>query len=261
MNITKKDPSANTGLRPLIGVLLAVLLICGAFFLVIAGINETKKNRYIGQDIERKNSIIINGEGKIFAKPDIGQISLSVLTEAKTVAGAQKNNNEKMNKVLGAIKEAGVEEKDIKTANYSIYPKYQYLSGKSIVIGYEVGQTLEVKIRDLDKFGAIIGEATENGANQVGSLSFTFDDPEGLKTEARQKAIENAREKAEALAGTLGVKLIRVIAFSESASQSPAIPYYSYKEAYGMGGGGSDATIETGQNEIIANVSITYEIN
>ncbi|MDD5590198.1 MAG: SIMPL domain-containing protein [Candidatus Portnoybacteria bacterium] len=260
MDIINANSPSGKSLRPAISVFLAILLLSAAFFLILAGINEVKKNQYIGQDIERKNSITINGEGKIFAKPDIGQISLSVITEAKSVADAQKNNNEKMNKIIETIEATGVDEKDIKTANYNIYPKYQYTYGKSVLIGYEVSQTLEIKIRNLDKFGEIIAKATENGANQVGSLTFTFDDPEKLKTEARQKAIENAREKAEALADALKVDLVRIIDFSESSSEPP-VPYsYSYKEAYGVGGGGDTASIQTGQNEIIANVSITYEI-
>ena len=247
--------------RPLKGilmVLLAALIFMTLIFLIFATQNEIKKGRYIGQEIERTSSVAVSGQGKVSAKPDIGEVSLSVVSEAPTVAAAQKDNTEKMNKIIAGMKGLGVEEKDLKTTNYTIYPKYQYVYGKSNIIGYEVNQTLEVKIRNLDKVGDILTKATELGTNQMGALSFTFDDPEGLQAEARKKAIDEAKEKAEVLADDLGVKLVRIISFSESTSQ-PSPPYY-YAEKLGVGGGGETPEIQTGQNEIVANVTITYEI-
>jgi len=246
-------------LKMLIGALFGILIIIVAVFMVFAAMNEYKKGGYIGQDIVAKNTITISGEGKIFATPDIGVIDLGVVSDAKTVAGAQKDNVEKMNKITQAMKDLGVEEKDLKTTNYSIYPSYQYISGRSDIIGYEVSQTLEVKIRNLDKVGDILAKAAELGANQVGSLSFTFDDPEKLNQEARTKAIANAKEKADALSNVLDVKLIRIINFTES-SYVPPIPYYS-KRSLGMGGGETATPdIQTGQNEVSSNVTIVYEI-
>ena len=246
-------------LKMLIGALFGILIIIMAVFMVFAAMNEYKKGGYIGQDIVAKNTITISGEGKIFATPDIGVIDLGVVSDAKTVAGAQKDNVEKMNKITQAMKDLGVEEKDLKTTNYSISPRYQYTSGRSDIIGYEVSQTLQVKIRNLDKAGDILGKGAELGANQVGSLSFTFDDPEKLNQEARTKAIANAKEKADALSNVLGVKLIRIINFTES-SYVPPIPYYS-ERSLGMGGGETATPdIQTGQNEVSSNVTIVYEI-
>jgi len=246
-------------LKMLLAALFAVLIVVVAVFMVFAAMNEYKKGGYIGQDIVAKNTISISGEGKIFATPDIGIIDLGVVSDAKTVAAAQKDNVAKMNKITQAMKNLGVEEKDLKTTNYSIYPRYQYLAGKSDIIGYEVSQTLEVKIRNLDKVGDIISKGAELGANQTGSLSFTFDDPEKTNAEARTKAIQNAKEKADALSASLGVKLVRIISFSESSYQPPT-PYYSDK-ALGIGGGGATPPdIQTGQNEVTSNVTIVYEI-
>lgn len=249
-------------LKPLLAILISLLLIAVVIFMIFAAMNELKKSRYIGQDATLKNSIVISGEGKIQAKPDIGQISLSVVSEAKTVNNAQKDNTEKMNKITTAMKDLGIEEKYLKTINYSIYPKYEYRRGKSEIIGYEVNQTLEAKIKDLEKVSVVLNKATELGANQIGSLIFTFENPEDLQAQARKKAIENAKEKAGILTKDLGVKLVRVLNFSESSSPMP-YPMYGYAEALGvggMGGGGEAPKVEAGQNEIIANVIITYEI-
>ena len=247
--------------RPLKSILIAlfvVLVFIAIIFMIFATQNEIKKGRYIGQEVENKNSISISGQGKVLAKPDVGQISLSVISENSTVAAAQEDNTEKMNKIIEGLKEMGIEEKDLKTTNYTIYPKYQYLYGKSNIIGYKVDQTLQVKIRQLDKVSSVLNKATELGVNQIGSLSFTFDNPEKLQAEARKKAIDNAKEKAEVLANDLGVKLGRIISFSESVSQPP-IPYY-FAEKLDVGGGAETPQIETGQNEITANVTITYNI-
>ncbi len=246
-------------IKMLIGALFAALIIIVAVFMVFAAMNEYKKGGYIGQDVVAKNTITISGEGKIFATPDIGVIDLGVVSDAKTVAASQKDNVDKMNKIAQAMKDLGVEEKDLKTTNYSINPRYQYISGRSDIIGYEVSQTLEVKIRNLDKVGDILGKGAELGANQVGSLSFTFDDPEKLNQEVRNKAIANAKEKADALSNVLGVKLIRIINFTESFYVPPT-PYFS-ERSLGIGGGGaSTPDIQTGQNEVTSNVTIVYEI-
>lgn len=241
---------------PMVAVSVAVLLV---IFLASATYTKVKEGRYMGQGMQYKNTINILGEGKVFAKPDIGQVSLSVISDALTVASAQKDNTDKMNKITSAMKEAGIKEEDLKTANYNISPRYQYSAGRSTIIGYEVSQALEVKIRNLDKVGDILGKAVAAGANQVGSLTFTFDDPEKLNSEARQKAIDNAKEKARDLAKSLGVALGKVVSFSEGTGGTPAPMYSSAKEALGMGGG-AIPDIQTGQNEINIIVSISYEI-
>ncbi len=248
---------------PKFAMAVAIVLILFLAVLAISGIvdinNKIKEGRYIGQSTQYKNTISISGEGKVLAKPDIGQVDLSVVSDAVTVAAAQKDNTDKMNKITKAMKDLGVAEEDLKTVNYSIYPRYQYIKGKSEIIGYEVSQTLGVKIRNLDKAGDILGKAASSGANQVGSLTFTFDDPEALKSEARQKAVANAKQKAEDLAKGLGVTLGKITSFSENVFGEP-IPIYA-QESLGIGGGGGAAPeIQTGQNEIQVNVTLSYEI-
>lgn len=243
---------------PWVAVAVALFLI---LFLAAETINVYKESRYVGQGVQYKNTISVAGEGKVVAKPDIGQVDLSVISDAATVAAAQKNNTDKMNKITQAMKDTGIKEEDLKTTSYNISPSYQYTGGKSVIIGYEVTQTMEVKIRDLAKVGDILGQAAAAGANQVGSLTFTFDDLEKVKREARQKAIVNARQKAQDLAKSLGVTLGKITSFSESvADGSMPVPMYSANEALGMGGGAAAPDIQTGQNEVLVNVNIAYEI-
>jgi uncharacterized protein len=166
-----------------------------------------------------------------------------------------------------------VEEKDIKTVGYNVYPQYEWQQsactpggicppGRQILTGYEVRQTITVTVRDTEKAGELLSSVGELGASEVSSLTFTVDEDESLRDEARAAAIAQAKEKADELAEQLGVKLVRIVSFSESNGGYP-VPYYG--EAYGRGGVmAQDAKLapETpmGENTYISNVNITYEI-
>ncbi len=244
----------------------ALLVILGVFLitLIISKAVDIKDKIQI-----TGNTITVSDTGEIYAKPDLALTTFSVITEAKTVAEAMQENTKKMNAVISFVKGEGIEDKDVKTTNFNISPRYEWYEenqcyppcpgGKRVLVGYEVTQSLEVKIRDMVKIGDVIQGATDAGANQVGDLQFTIDKEDELKKQAREQAIEKAKTKAKELAGQLGVKLVRIINFSESS----VIPYYYgllEKAAAPSGVGGGAPQIETGENKIEVTVSITYEI-
>ena len=216
---------------------------------------------------ETENTITVTDTGTIYAKADLAVANFSVVVEDKTVGKAMSENTQKMNAVISFMKEQGIEDKDLKTTNFNIYPRYEwydstqyYPSGTRVLVGYEVTQTLQVKIRNIEKIGEILEGGTSAGANEVGDLEFTIDNQDELKKQARQEAITKAKAKAEELAKELGINLVRISNFSESS----VLPYfYSMKEAaVGMGGDEALApSIQTGENKIEVTVSITYEIN
>jgi len=262
-NLEDKNKILLTGLL----IILAVFLLALTVSTVVGIQNKIKEGKYIGQEIETKNTITVADKGEVYAKPDLALTTFSVVTEKKTVSEAISENAKKMNAVIDFVKEQGVEDKDLKTISFNIHPRYEwygvtqfYPQGRRVLVGYEVRQSLEVKIRDMEKIGDIIEGATDAGANEVGDLQFTVDNPDELKKQARGQAIEKAKNKAEELASQLGVRLVRIVNFSESG----VIPfYYGLQKAAGMGGGeeASAPAIETGENKIEVNVTITYEIN
>lgn len=212
---------------------------------------------YVGADVAYKNTISVRGEGKIYTKPDIAIVNLSVVTEGKDIKDVQEENSEKMNDVIEFLKDFGVTEKDIKTTNYQLYPRYNYENRRiPQIIGYEINQTLEVKIRNMDKIGEILERSVSIGINQVSSLTFGVDKDEELKEQARAMAIEDAKQKAKNLASQLGVKLVKLSGFDEGTS----FDYPIYREL-GIGGGGETPQIEVGENEILVNVTLIYEID
>ena len=252
-------------LKFVFGTLAILFLAVVTVWFGVGALNKLKENRFIGKEAEVKNTISVSGTGEIWAKPDLALIDFSVVGEKKTVIEAMAENTKKMNSVIEAIKSQGVEEKDLKTTNFSISPRYEwyekseiYPAGKRVLVGYEVNQTLQVKIRDLTKIGNIIQVATEAGANQVGDLRFMIDKQDELKSQARKEAIEKAKVMAKEIAGQLGVKLVKITNFSENATAPIPYPYFMERA---MGGGAETPQIQTGENKIEVQVSITYEID
>ncbi|GAH99125.1 unnamed protein product, partial [marine sediment metagenome] len=153
-----------------------------------------------------------------------------------------------------------IEDKDVKTTSFNIRPRYEYSEGtygKRTLVGYEVIQKLQVKIRDLGKIGTIIEKATSSGANEISDLQMTIDNQDELKKQAREQAIAKAKVKAEELTFQLGVKLGKLVSFNESFY----VPRYDtgiyMKEAVG---GGEVPDIQTGENKISVSIVISYEI-
>jgi len=239
---------------------LIVFLIVLTVYVVVDIQNSIKEGRYIGKEIESKNTIKITETGEIYTKPDIAMVNFSVVTERKKPSEALLANAEKMNEVINFIKSKGIEEKDLKTTTFSVYPRYEYRqTGERILTGYEARQNLQVKIRDLDKISSIIDGAVSAGANQVGNLQFIVDNEEEIKKQARELAIKKAKNKAKELASQLGVKLGDVVDFSESGTV-PEEPVLYRFESMPPAVSSASPQIETGENKISVTVTITYEI-
>lgn len=207
------------------------------------------------------DTLTVSGEGKVLAVPDVAITELSINVEAATATIAQTQANAKSNAVVDFLKNKGIDEKDIKTSGYNIYPQYDYVNGRSILRGYQVTQSFTVKIRDIENANEALDGVIDAGVNQVGGINFQIDDPEKLKDEARQKAIADAKQKAAVLEDQLGVDLGHIVSFSESQDGYFPQPYY-FKDMVGIGGGGPESApaLPVGENEIIVNVSVTYQI-
>ena len=235
---------------------MAVILSLFLIVLIVSTLVDIKEKVGISENV-----ITVSDTGVAYAKPDLGLVTATVLSEAQTVTEAMTKNTEKMNSVILAVKGQGVEEKDLQTTSFNIYPRYEwrdsttlYPEGQRVLAGYEVRQSLEIKIRDLSTIGSIIQAATGAGANQMSDLQLTIDDQEELKKQAREQAIEKAKAKAEELAEQLGIKLMGISSFSEANLAKSSVPM-------GLGGGEGDTTqIAVGENKIEITVYLTYKI-
>lgn len=217
-------------------------------------------------------NISVTGEGEVTAIPDVGQFSFSVMAEGKTASEAQEASGTKINDIIAYLKEQGVEEKDIKTSGYYLSPRYRYEErvctfgsycppGEQVQDGFDVSQTIDVKVRDTAKAGALIAGVGEKGATNLSGLNFIVDDTAEVKAEARTKAVADAKAKAEKLAEDLGVELIRITSYYENEGYYGE-PYYAKAEmsfdASNQGFGGADMPV--GETSTKVQVNISYEV-
>lgn len=236
--------------------ILALVLIIGVVISILGGVIYQMAS--LPQNAPKE--ISFSGEGKVVVKPDIAMVSFAVSTKALKSADAVNENNQKMNAVIKAIKGVGIDEKDIQTTVYNLQPWYDYTREGSVFRGYSLEQQISVKVRNLDTVNNVLDKATSAGANNVGNLSFTVDDMETVKAEARAKAIEQAKQKAKTLAKQAGLNLGKLTNVSEGYSGYPT-------PSYGIGGGANmmketsyAPDIQVGQSEVSVSVSLTYQV-
>jgi len=217
-------------------------------------------------------SFSVSGKGEVNIVPDIAQFSFGVTTEGgKDIGNLQAENTDKMNAILKLVKDSGVKEKDIKTTQYAISPRYQryacdYRSGKvepcppAEIVGYTIRQNVSVKVRDFEKIGDILSGVAVRGANNVSGLSFTIDDPDTAQDEARAEAIKDAKEKAKKVARAGGFSVGKLLSIEEGGYQPYYREYALADSAFGKGGGIEAPAIEPGSEDVTVNVTLRFEI-
>lgn len=183
-------------------------------------------------------TISVTGEGEVLAVPDIGQFSYTVMASAPDAKAAQNEVATKGNAIIAYLKEQGIEDRDIKTEQYSMYPKYRWeerpcvygmpcVPGNQVEDGFEVSQSVTVKVRNLDSAGDLITAVGEKGATNLSGLNFTIDDVEALQREARSLAIADAHEQSKKLAKDLGVRIVKMNGYYEDGPMYPMMNGYA----------------------------------
>ena len=261
-----------------LGRTLVVVAIVFVSLLSLKALVETL-NAYRDNNEQWKNTIVVSAEGKVYANPDIAMMNFSVVSRGASVATITTENTRKMNAIVAGMKALGIDEKDIKSTSVYLNPEYDY-SDDAIpnkIIGYSLSQELEVKVRQTGKTGDVLQKAITEGANQVGQVYFTIDEPEQLKSQARELAFTKAKEKAATLARQAGVSLGKIINFSDENAYYPPYMANSYEmKAQDMGMGGMSRSgevlssvapvpattpvLQPGSQAVTANVTMTYEI-
>ena len=167
--------------------------------------------------------ISVTGEATLSVPPDLAQIDGGVTSEAKTAREASEANNAAMGKVLLALKGAGIDEKDFQTSRLSLQPQSapNRASGPPVIVGYRASNRVTIRLRDVTKVAGVIDTLVGAGANDIGGINFMVSQASKLLDEAREKAIADARRKAEIYAKAAGVTLGAPISISEEGSPAP----------------------------------------
>ena len=208
--------------------------------------------------------IMVMGEGEASVAPDLALLSLTVMEEAATARAAMDANNAAMTRVIAAMKEAGIADRDLQTAGIQIMPRYDYTnkpdgSQEAKLVAYQVMNTLSVRVRDIAKVGEVLDKAVSMGVNQGGSITFGNDDPSTIVTEARKKAVADAMQKAKTLAEAAGVQLGKIIEMSELSFSPPPLPRAA--QAFDQAGAAPAVPVQAGENAYRIQVNVTFEIN
>jgi len=207
---------------------------------------------------QQNTGIWVTGQGEVMVIPDIAELYLGIEAQADTVSEAQAQASEAMDKVMEALKDNGVAEKDIQTQQFSIYPVTTWImeSGEEEIVGYRVTNIVLAKIREVDK-GIIIDAVAKAGGDltRIQSISFSVDDPTPYYEEAQGKAMEDAKNKATQLATSAGIQLGKPTYISEGAAYVP-----KYFAEVGGNEASSSTPISPGELKITVNVQVVYEI-
>jgi uncharacterized protein len=201
----------------------------------------------------------ISATGEVTRVPDIAIISAGVVSRSATATGALQDAADRMQRVLAALKRAGVEDRDVQTSNISLNPEYRYVENQPPQLtGYTAANQLTIRFRDIRNSGKILDALVGQGANQINGPSLTIDKPEAALDEARARAIAAGRARAELYARSLGMRIVRVVSVSESGGYAapPPMPMYARAEIAQA----ADTKVVPGEQKLQVTLAMTFEL-
>ena len=249
---TRPNHAARSSLRPL---LLAAALAFGVTTMAACAQDNTA-----GYTVPADATLLsVSAQAEAKRVPDVATISAGVVTQAADANAAMRANAVQMDKVMAAIKAAGIAERDIQTSGINLNPQYKYVENQEPTItGYQANNTVNLKVRDIGKLGKVLDALVASGANQVNGPSFEIDQPEEAYDEARRGALEKAQARAAMYAKTLGVRVRRIVSISEGAGFQPPRPMPMMAMARGKAE--MDTAVSPGETTLSANLDVVFEL-
>ncbi len=244
---------ARTPLITVLFIFLGLLIFTKIFGPIPFSVNSITTNK--------QNLFTVTGTAEVTAIPDTAMVSLGINKSSPTVESAQEQVNQVINKITLDVKNLGVEEKDIKTTNYTVNPDYDYVDGRQTPRGYTVSANISVTLDSIEKANNAIDIATRDGATQVGGVQLVINDDERkeLEKKARKEAIAKAKEKANDIARDAGIKLGRIVDVQESGEGSPPVAYDRMQALIAESKSENPTELSPGENKVISTVSLSYE--
>jgi uncharacterized protein YggE len=209
----------------------------------------------------RPPSVTAQGDAVITAEPDQAQIDIGVLTQARNAPDAAKENAEKLSRVLAQIKKLLGKDDEVKTTGYSLNPNYRYpQGGKPEITGYTAANVLQIRTGNLAGVGKLIDAGMQSGANQINRLVFTLKDDHSAQVQALRMAAQKAQSKAEEMAGSLGLKVVRILSLTENERGiRPIIAQTRGVQAEALSSA-APTPVEAGTIEVRSSVTLSAEI-
>lgn len=214
----------------------------------------------VGFAKDNPRTISVSGSGSVKIPADMAKLTFSVQTKEATALDSVQKNAAKMNKVYDALKEIGIAETDISTANYSLYQENYWKDGKDIPGLYVTSNNIIVLLDDVEKSGLVIDTAISAGVNQMNGISFLVKDSQKAFEQARELAFQQAKEKAELFARQAGGSLGKVLSVMENSGSYPVVREYEAVEDAKLMATSNSTTISSGQDSVMATVSVVFEL-
>jgi hypothetical protein len=237
------------------------LLLISAILLTAVALSACGATTVVSNPVPPQRTMNVTGTGLVYLTPDVAYINIGVHTEQPTASEAVSANNTQTQQVVTALENSGVDAKDIRTTNFSIYPNTQYdqQTGKPGSTTYVVDNTVYVTVHQLDKLGDLLDATVQAGANNVNSIQFDVADKSTAIQQARDQAVKDAQTQAQGLASASGVTLgnVQTISFTNNIPQ-PVMNVYS--KSGGLNAASAAVPINAGQLTLTVNVDMTYEI-
>jgi len=203
-------------------------------------------------------TIVVSGTGRVAVEPDVADLRLGVSITRPTVEAARADAARAMDAILAAVDGAGVPRGDVRTSLLSVQPRYDYRDGRAPTLtGYELANVVEVSVRDLAKLGEVVDRTLEAGATSMESLSFRVAEPAPAEREARVRAMDAARARADVLAEAAGLSIVGVSDIVEGAAARPPIPFPK-AERMALAAADVATPVEAGSLEVAVTVNVTY---
>ncbi len=222
-----------------------------------------------GTDIAAGNTLLtLSAEGRVARAPDLAVFTAGVTSQGKTAAEALAANSADMNKVIAALKKAGITDKDIQTSNLNLNPIYApqrtqpdgtVYPAQPTIIGYQVSNQVTVRQRDLRGFGRVLDTLVAAGANQINGPSFELDRPDEATDEARTIAMKKARARAQLYADAAGLRIVRIISIGESGGYMPQPMMVNARMAM-ADMGGAPTPVAAGEVSMNISLNVVFEL-
>lgn len=220
----------------------------------------------LAQEAPPRPTLHVSGQSDVNVAPDIAEVRLGVVTEAKDAQSAVKDNSEAVAALIEVLGGLGIEKRDMQTSDFAVEPRYVYperppRDGEAPeaprIVGYQVRNSLLVRVRTIERLGEVLDKAVGTGSNQINGIAFTSSEHEEMLIEARRQAIGQARRKAELYAEAAGVRLGPILTISETPQPRP-IPYAARTQM--LREDAAAVPIEAGELTIQASIDIVWEI-
>jgi len=236
--------------------LVAALLIGAALSPSAAAAQQSTINQTIAG-----TRLDINATGEVTRVPDLAVISAGVVSRAATASAALRDTAAKMDRVLAALRRAGVESRDVQTTSVSLSPEYRYPRDQAPQLtGYTASNTVTVRFRDLDKTGKILDALVAEGANQINGPNLVVDKPEAALDEARARAVAIGRARAEMYARALGLRLVRIVSVNETGGYYAPPPPPAPVMMEARMASAPATKIEAGEQKLQVNLAMVFEL-